>query len=331
MKHLNYILLLALFTACTPRQGSEVGVSDKPNDKSIISTNEPRRVFDPIQPSRVITYREIEQYLRETERFLTEFFTHERRMNDLFSILSDNFPYMLSSELRLLRNEFFARRGYIFRSPELNEYFLRQRWYNPLYTSADSIILSKEQHQIIDKILFYEQKNAKLTDDILRNDMLQLLRNAEWSRQWGYYVAEVPIGLLRRNIGYLLVDKNNIEEFEFRMFMFAHDRALLFLDTIGINEDILVMALVRQVLCPNEFCIYGGVLFTCDMNFNVIDYTQIKFEDLRRKRQETSLIFSFKMPPVEFGFERRPAPILIDSNGKITDYTGNTRNINDDK
>lgn len=328
MKHLNYILLLALITACAPRQGGEVGIPDKPNDKSNISINEPRRIFDPIQPSRVITYREIEQYFRSLKQhynFLKEIvgeFQKERMMNELFSRLSENFPYMLSSELRLLRNEFFARRGYIFRSPELNEYFLRQRWYNPLYTSADSIIFSREQQQIIDSILFYEQKNAKLTDDILRNDMLQLLRNAEWGRQWGYYVAEIPIGLFRRNIGYLLVDKNNIEEFELRMFMFGYARALLFIDTIGTNEDILVMALVRQVLCPNDFCIYGGVLFTCDMNFNVIDYTQINFEGLRKERQKNSLIFSFGMP-VGFGFEK-PTSILIDSNGKITDYTENT-------
>ncbi|HNT97725.1 MAG TPA: YARHG domain-containing protein [Elusimicrobiales bacterium] len=36
-----------------------------------------------------------------------------------------------TAELRLLRNEVYARAGYIFKDPELNEYFTRQPWYVP--------------------------------------------------------------------------------------------------------------------------------------------------------------------------------------------------------
>jgi len=39
-------------------------------------------------------------------------------------------------ELRLMRNEIFARHGYIFKSRDLNEYFLRTRWYAPLFSDV---------------------------------------------------------------------------------------------------------------------------------------------------------------------------------------------------
>jgi serine/threonine protein kinase, bacterial len=36
-------------------------------------------------------------------------------------------------ELRIMRNEIFARHGYIFKTPEMHSYFAQQNWYSPRY------------------------------------------------------------------------------------------------------------------------------------------------------------------------------------------------------
>jgi len=43
---------------------------------------------------------------------------------------------MNSADLRLLRNEVFARHGYIFKSPELTDFFSKFEWYQPSLTSG---------------------------------------------------------------------------------------------------------------------------------------------------------------------------------------------------
>lgn len=57
--------------------------------------------------------------------------TDEIKLN---SILNDKDVNQLSKlELKLLRNEIFARHGYIFKSKDLQEYFSKKSWYNPQY------------------------------------------------------------------------------------------------------------------------------------------------------------------------------------------------------
>ena len=40
-----------------------------------------------------------------------------------------------AKELKIMRNEIFARHGYIFKSTDMQNYFAMQKWYKP--TSAD--------------------------------------------------------------------------------------------------------------------------------------------------------------------------------------------------
>jgi hypothetical protein len=48
---------------------------------------------------------------------------------------------------KVLRNLPFARRGYVFKSPELKAYFERQKWYwpDPAYQPAADLLTRKEQ------------------------------------------------------------------------------------------------------------------------------------------------------------------------------------------
>jgi hypothetical protein len=48
-------------------------------------------------------------------------------------------------ELKIMKNEIYARHGYIFKSPELRTYFESQPWYRPLYEDVTDIISDLER------------------------------------------------------------------------------------------------------------------------------------------------------------------------------------------
>ena len=58
-------------------------------------------------------------------------------------------------ELRIMRNEVFARYGYIFKLPELREYFILQNWYTPKYDDVSNM-LSELEKENVEKIRKYE-------------------------------------------------------------------------------------------------------------------------------------------------------------------------------
>jgi hypothetical protein len=48
-------------------------------------------------------------------------------------------------ELKIMRNEIYARHGYIFKDPELSSYFESQSWYRPIYQDVTYMISSIEK------------------------------------------------------------------------------------------------------------------------------------------------------------------------------------------
>ena len=60
-----------------------------------------------------------------------------------------------SEELRIMRNYIFARHGYIFKSPDLTEYFSQYPWYDPRYTNVTAD-LNETELKNIDFIKRYE-------------------------------------------------------------------------------------------------------------------------------------------------------------------------------
>ena len=52
-------------------------------------------------------------------------------------------------QLKIMRNEIYARHGYIFRKGgEMEAYFKKQPWYQPLYTNVDQFLSSVETENI---------------------------------------------------------------------------------------------------------------------------------------------------------------------------------------
>lgn len=73
------------------------------------------------------------------------------------SLKRENLKTLSLEELRLLRNEIFAKHGYIFNSTDLNEYFSSKDWYVPKYKNVDTL-LTKTDKENIDLILEMENQ-----------------------------------------------------------------------------------------------------------------------------------------------------------------------------
>ena len=65
---------------------------------------------------------------------------------------------MSAAEIRIARNEIYARHGLIFQSEDLQEYFNAQDWYEGTVSDADSISLSELEVDNIEKIVNYEEE-----------------------------------------------------------------------------------------------------------------------------------------------------------------------------
>jgi hypothetical protein len=81
----------------------------------------------------------------------------------LDKIDKNNLFYLAKEELRILRNTFFAKYGYIFQSKELSEHFNRFAWYKPQYNNVDGR-LSDNDRKIIEMIR--EVENEQINADI---------------------------------------------------------------------------------------------------------------------------------------------------------------------
>lgn len=55
---------------------------------------------------------------------------------------------MTKRELKIMRNEIFARHGYIFKTKDMKNYFSAQNWYRPMYSNVTNRITIIEKKNI---------------------------------------------------------------------------------------------------------------------------------------------------------------------------------------
>ena len=53
-----------------------------------------------------------------------------------------------SWDLKVMRNEIYARHGYIFKTDEIKRYFNEQSWYNPKYSNVENLLTEIEKKNI---------------------------------------------------------------------------------------------------------------------------------------------------------------------------------------
>ena len=101
----------------------------------------------------------------------------------------DDLKYFSPRELRLVRNEIFARHGYQFKDTVLQAYFDKQDWYKPLYDNVDEYITPLERANI-NFILEKEKTNPKISDEEQFKVFLETYKN------YNYLSSETPRMLL---------------------------------------------------------------------------------------------------------------------------------------
>ncbi|ADV51244.1 YARHG domain-containing protein [Cellulophaga sp. E16_2] len=83
--------------------------------------------------------------------------TEKEEVVSSFEYLSEEVLKTKTEEdLRLVRNEVFARKGYVFKSEDLNYYFKTKTWYTP--NANIEITLSDEEQHYIDKVKSIENQ-----------------------------------------------------------------------------------------------------------------------------------------------------------------------------
>jgi len=71
-------------------------------------------------------------------------------------LISSDLSNMSLWDLKVMRNEIFARHGFIFKTYEMRDYFNRQSWYQALYDNVDNM-LSQTEKSNIELIKQYER------------------------------------------------------------------------------------------------------------------------------------------------------------------------------
>jgi hypothetical protein len=71
-------------------------------------------------------------------------------------LTSDELNTISKYDLKIMRNEIFARYGYIFQTEDMRDYFSGQTWYSPRYNDVNSF-LTKIEKKNIDLIKYFEK------------------------------------------------------------------------------------------------------------------------------------------------------------------------------
>lgn len=307
MMQIGYNILvfatLGLMISCVNNKNDSKSINSEYAEKqSVDSVNkttrpETKKKKTEDRHPKVLTYTEIVEkneellkYYEESKQYSSDTIVKRNRMNNSFySYLTTQLRYMLSSELRLLRNEFFARKGYKFKSDDLNEYFSEYYWYNGEIDDAKKIVLTPLEKEIIDTIKVYEKKNGTLNSRMLKERLADYCKE-NVKNEYGYIIIEIPTILFRRNIGYLVEGMPMHNKYWFN----GENIRIQVIDTLENNS--LLLGLFGQVMCPDQFCLYGGELITCDSNLCYLDSESIEYETIESTEDDKGKLYRFEAP-----------------------------------
>jgi len=120
----------------TSKQGSATAVSDEPETKKQ-ARRDTSNLSSPT-PSPVETPRQI---TTPQQSIVTDSYPEPSNRSGGESDLA----YKSCFELKIMRNEIFARHGYIFKTEDMRDYFSRQSWYRPVYADVSGQLSAGEK------------------------------------------------------------------------------------------------------------------------------------------------------------------------------------------
>jgi hypothetical protein len=138
-------------------------------------------------------------------------------------ILSNNeIAKMDKYELKLMKNEIFARYGYIFKTAEMKAYFESQPWYQPKYEDVTSYLSDIEKRNI--KLLsdYDLMENNEGLNDVKQTDNLKAIEGKFEIENYSNYLNQAS----KNDIKNRLTERNN----------FDYDRAVI-ISSIVFNSN----------------------------------------------------------------------------------------------
>jgi hypothetical protein len=101
--------------------------------------------YRPAKDQKTVKLNEIEE---QNVRLLEKMEASTRDKIATEPVTVELFDGMFTEDLRLLRNEIFARRGKVFKSKDLKEYFAAQSWYKPDPNFQDEMLSAVEKRNL---------------------------------------------------------------------------------------------------------------------------------------------------------------------------------------
>jgi hypothetical protein len=224
--------------------------------------------------------------IKETNEVLDtlKFIKNNERAGDYWcvstdSLKDDDLELIPPSELRLMRNEIFARYGYIFKSEDLRKHFANQKWYKPLFRNVDKYITSREKYNI-EFIQKHEKINKEISQKELFDYFIEKINNREGDK--------IPRLISHKYGESAFANFQGIIKAEKQVFKKAKDyRFIVYNRFNGGNESPLEYRLLKFDLngTPLDFWTLGNDLRTIEMQSDNhlycfgIEYPDIPFDD----------------------------------------------------
>lgn len=218
-------------------------------------------------------------------------------------VIPEIIKYALSSEIRIIRNELFARKGYIFKNDFLKAYFNSKVWYIPRYSTMDTTTFTALEKEFLDTLIIYERRNKEHTQESFKTMLFDLIKEFKYSQK-------IPISLWKQVTGsYPNSIIHEPDPWEF----LENTITLEFVDYID-----------NYIICILDYNCGGGgceksTIYTFDTNLNLIDETEsesIIFDII--KSGTNSYEFRTMIDVKEFaGLEEVQGEFKIMSSGEI--------------
>ncbi|WP_074409406.1 MULTISPECIES: YARHG domain-containing protein [Aquimarina] len=115
--------------------------------------------------------------------------TNQNNVKSDSSLFTDRSLYECSlEELHIMRNEYYAQKGYIFKSDKLNNYFKTQKWYTPIFRDQNIIQFTQEEAAEIAYLQYYEhlKSKANLTIDFIEYYDTDMIKKIGYKHQQSY-------------------------------------------------------------------------------------------------------------------------------------------------
>lgn len=172
-----WVVSLSLIACSSEKKDTETTAASKDNEEIAVVVDN-QEAAETVEPKLTVIVSESKDELKRYYQIphIKEFYEYRLDMqNSTPGKLQ--FPEDLSTlsyeELRLLRNEVFARNGYLFTDGFLRGYFNRYNWYMPIFdVDTFRVVLNQEEQDLVNTLIAEETKRKK--ELFVERDGLQL-------------------------------------------------------------------------------------------------------------------------------------------------------------